>query len=103
MKLIFSNSNNINFSCKDDLLRVIPENIEGTVLSYGQGEGQVRISNTVWGLYVNDENNYYMVYEEGSENWEQLRNLVDDITNKLKKEFELNIIVTGSLSNIANV
>ncbi len=49
-----------------DLEKIIPENRKGKALNYGQGEGQVQIDETVWGIYFGRKEQYFIQYEEGS-------------------------------------
>lgn len=51
-----------------DLQALVPTGFEGEALNYGQGEGQMRIANTVWGIYIDDSNGYKFVMEEGIAN-----------------------------------
>jgi hypothetical protein len=104
MKILLFNSNNIAFKTKDDLSRVIPVCMNGKVLNFGQGEGQVEIENTVWGFYVYSNSSYYMAYEEGSIDWGQLKALIDAILSQLKKEFgsSIEFIAEGPFTNKPN-
>lgn len=106
MKLILLNSENINFTCKGDLAKAIPKNTIGKVLNYGQGEGQVEISNTVWGFYKNsDNNNYYIQLEEGAIEWDALLVLVINIIDELNSNFScaINVIAEGPYKNGPNI
>lgn len=105
MKLILLNSANISFNKKDELLRVIPCNMDGKALNYGQGEGQVEIEGVVFGFYLNNENIYYMQFEEGVIDWKDLVELIKAIVLKIEKEFNSNIklIAEGSYTNVQNI
>jgi len=105
MKLILKKSSNIEFQNKEDLNKVIPEKLNGKVLNYGQGEGQVEIENTVWGFYVNKDGDYYMAYEEGVVGLKELTNIIGAIVNKINEEFKTktNIMAEGLFTNRADV
>ena len=105
MKLILKNSSNIEFKSKEDLNKVIPDQLKGKALNYDQGEGQVEIENTVWGFYVNDNNEYYMTYEEGVISWEKLTIIINEIIAKINIEFkvETSIMTEGPFTNRDNV
>ena len=105
MKIKFLESEKIDFTNLEDLNRVIPEELPGKAINYGQGEGQVEIQNTVWGFYVGDDNNYYMQYEEGSENWSTIQFLVHSITQKINTEFgaDVKLVLEGPHTNDHNV
>jgi hypothetical protein len=95
MKLLLNNSEDICFSCKNDLAKAIPFGSQGKPLNYGQGEGQVEIDGTVWGLYVNSEGGYYMAFEEGIVEWAKIEQLVHEISNALTQKFGKKITVTA--------
>jgi len=105
MKIILQSKNSIEFNKFNDLARVIPPSCTGEPLNYGQGEGQVRIENTVWGFYVHSKERYYMQYEEGSESWLSVQNLVFKIHEQLSREFEteIELIIEGVFQGIENV
>ncbi|MEH6547724.1 MAG: hypothetical protein V7701_14905 [Sneathiella sp.] len=105
MKIKLLNSENVRFNSLQDLSKVIPEELSGKAVNYGQGEGQVEISNTVWGFYIDSDNNYYMQYEEGVEDWSLIQTLVASITEKINKEFgvEMKLVLEGPHTNDPNV
>lgn len=92
MKIIISNAADIDFESKVDLNRLIPEGIDGNVLNYGQGEGQVLIDSLVWGIYCSNEDTYILQYEEGLIDFLTLLALTTRIIDKLKREFNQNLI-----------
>ena len=93
MKLILIDSESIEFNNENELSLIIPSGIQGRVINYGQGKGQVEINNTVWGVYVNNDNNYCMSLEQGLIQWKDLNKLVKEIKNTINKQFNINIIV----------
>ena len=101
MKLILQGSKNIEVLSKNDLGRLIPKTLKGKVINYGQGEGQIEIENTVWGFYVNKNEEYQLVYEKGLESLGTINNYVNEITNHISKEYGVNIelFVEGSFAN----
>lgn len=105
MKLVLFESEDIDFTSKEDLALFLPDHLEGRVLNYGQGEGQIEIEGTVWGLYVNSDNNYYFTFEEGFINWERFTYLVESILVTVNQEFDgrFSLAVEGPLSNEPDV
>ena len=105
MKIILQSKNSIEFNKFSDLARVIPQGCTGEPLNFGQGEGQVKIENTVWGFYAHSKERYYMQYEEGSESWLSVQNLVYKIHEQLSREFEteIELIVEGVFQGVENI
>lgn len=97
MKIILQSKNSIELNKFSDLARVIPTGCTGEPLNFGQGEGQVKIENTVWGFYAHSKERYYMQYEEGSESWLSVQNLAYKIHKQLSREFEteIELIIEG--------
>ncbi len=87
MKLVLFESDDIEFNCAADLQCFIPEHLTGKVLNYGQGEGQFEIEGGVFGVYVNNDNNYYIAYEEGFMDWSILKTLVDAILDSVNEVY----------------
>lgn len=105
MKIILQSNGKIEFNSLDDLARAIPNDCSGQPLNYGQGEGQVKIDNTVWGFYVNSKEHYYMQYEEGCEDWLSIQNLIHKIHKKLSYEFkvEIELVAEGVFEGVDNI
>ena len=105
MKIILQSKNSIEFNKFSDLARVIPPGCAGEPLNFGQGEGQVKIENTVWGFYVHSKQLYCMQYEEGSESWLSVQNLVYKIHEQISREFEteIELIIEGVFQGVENV
>lgn len=105
MKIVLFESENIDLTSKEDLALFIPDHLDGKVLNYGQGEGQIEIEGTVWGLYVNNENFYYFTLEEGFISWDKFTALVDSILVKVNSEFGVNfsLAVEGPVLNEPNM
>lgn len=91
MKLILKAERDIEFSSLAALEKSIPQGIAGAALNYGQGEGQVKILNTVWGFYFYSGNTYYMQLEEGREKAEFIFELASSIAKALSSNFETSI------------
>jgi len=87
MKLMLQNADNFEILSLEDLSRVIPDNLPGKPLNYGQGEGQVEINGTIWGFYVHEKSMYYMAFEEGKLDWHSLNTLVESIVSKIDDSF----------------
>ena len=92
MKIIISNAINIGFESKIDLNRLIPDGVDGNPLNYEQGEGQVLIDRSVWGIYCSNEDTYILQYEEGLIDFLTLLALTTRIIEKLKLEFSPNLV-----------
>lgn len=67
----------------DDFADLIPPNFSGEVLNYGQGEGQIRIEDTVWGFYYGKEE-CCVQFEEGTVELEKF----NEITIAVKANLE---------------
>lgn len=63
MNIIINDADNMAFTCLDDLANIIPKSCDGKVVNYGQGEGQIEIEDSIWGIYYNGENCYHLQYE----------------------------------------
>ena len=92
MKIIISNAESIEFKSKIDLLQLIPDSIDGKILNYAQGEGQVLIGESVWGIYNSKEDECILQYEEGLIDFLTLLALTSRIIEKLKIEFDQNLV-----------
>lgn len=101
MKIIISNASEINFESKIDLIRLIPEGADGYPLNYGQGEGQVLIETSVWGIYSSADDQWALQYEEGLIDFMSLLALSSRIVDKLKREFNSDLVfkIQGMLEN----
>ena len=65
LKAIILNSQKMDIQNIEDLDALLPDGYSGKALNYGQGEGQIEISGSVWGFYVNLDSCYVLQYEEG--------------------------------------
>ena len=92
MKIIVSNAIEIEFRTKVDLLRLIPEGVDGNVLNYSEGEGQVLIGDSVWGIYSADKEIVVLKYEQGLIEFLTLLALTSRIIDKLKREFSQDLV-----------
>ena len=92
MKIIISNAVKVEFKTKIDLLQLIPDGIDGKVLNYGQGEGQVLIGESVWGIYYSSNTECVLQYEEGIIDFLTVLALATRIIEKLKREFGQDLI-----------
>jgi hypothetical protein len=105
MKLKLLNSDKVEFKDSNDLSLVIPENMKGRVVNYGQREGQVEIEGIVFGFYVGEDKKYYFSFEEGVGEWERIKVLVEAIESKIQKEFgeDIRLLAEGSLTNETDI
>ena len=92
MKIIISNASDITFESKIDLHRLIPDGIDGTALQHDQGEGKVLISDSVWGIYCVNEEQFRLQYETGRSDFLTLLALSTRIVAKLKQEFNQDLV-----------
>lgn len=89
MKIELGSSCTLDIPSPKDLLQLVPEGISGEVLNYGQSEGQVRIGETVWGAYLDQNNEYYLQFEEGNLTWSELAALVEKILEHLRVNYRV--------------
>jgi len=101
MNIIIENGKDIKFTCLNDLNKIIPNELNGEVVNYGQGEGQVEIEGTIWGIYCAADDKYTLQYEEGHIEWNQFMGLTNNIIDQLKMAFgsHLNFTVQGVLEH----
>ena len=102
MRIIIRGSRGIEFRSLDDLAKLVPSTLTGKSLNYGQGEGQVQIEKTIWGVYVRQQDkDYCLQYEEGLEEPKEFQLILRAILNNLKSEFGQNLtfIVEGCLEH----
>jgi len=92
VKIIISNASSIGFESKIDLNRIIPEGIDGSGLNYAGGEGQVLISDSVWGIYCSKEDHCVLQFEQGLVEFLPLLALTTRIMEKLKREFSPDLV-----------
>lgn len=87
----FKTKGKIDFLNLNDLSKIIPKSLHGKPINYGQGEGQVEIEATVWGIYVQGLQEYCLVYEEGLVEWPTFQNICNSILEKIRIEFGADI------------
>lgn len=86
-----------------DLETIIPKNRSGEALNFGQGEGQVAIDGTVWGIYCGKQGNYFIQYEEGSLSPAEFNAFMKDLVDHLIVSFTPNVTIDGMLEGNLNV
>ncbi len=61
-----------------------------TQLNYGQGEGQIRIGDSVWGVYLSDSkaHEYHIQFEEGDLTPSEFMKGLESIRSALERYFE---------------
>ena len=91
MRAILENTQELEISSMDDISRLIPSSMSGKALNYGQGEGQFKIENSIWGIYYHSSNKYSLQFEEGLLSWEELQNIVSILIKHINVEFQTNI------------
>ena len=98
MKIIIEGCNDLGILSIEQLSQFIPVGLNGKPLNYGQGEGQMEIEGTVWGIYCN-KNTYLLQFEEGSLDWLTMQKLVVAILENISEKFgrEIKYRVEGCL------
>ena len=101
MKIAIEGDKAIRIGSLGDLARVLPAKLDGEVLNFDHGEGQVRVGKTVWGLYVGDNGKQYLQYEKGQCDWSELQGITNEIHHRLAQEFgaDLKFKVEGCLAH----
>lgn len=101
MNIIIEGSKDVEISSLHDLAKIIPASLRGKALNFGQGEGQVEIEGTIWGMYCGGRENYLLQYEEGLISWEEFEPILKAIQDKIKIEFgsQIRFIVEGKLEH----
>jgi len=92
MKIIISNAASIKFASKIDLLHLIPDGVDGKILNYEHGEGQVLIGESTWGMYRVNSDEFTLQYEEGLIDFLTLLALTSRIIEKLRREFDQSLV-----------
>lgn len=87
MNIIIEGSQNLDISSPAELSKLLPPSLDGEVLNYGQGEGQVKIAGTVWGLYVRTDGKYYLQYEEGVCDWLLFQRIASALMEQMASTF----------------
>ncbi|MDQ8205741.1 hypothetical protein [Pelagicoccus sp. SDUM812003] len=83
----------------EDLEAIIPTGRKGKALNYGQGEGQVQIDDSVWGVYVGRSKEYFIQYEEGSLSKVAFKDLLNDLIDHLSESTESEMRILGIHEN----
>ena len=101
MNINIEGSQGINISSLEDLAKIIPNNLNGKALNYGQGEGQVEIDGSIWGMYCGGKEHYFLQYEEGLKDWNTFKDLLNAIIKQIQSEFgpNLKFTIEGKLEN----
>jgi hypothetical protein len=101
MNIIIESDRKIEISSLSDLRKIIPHTTSGRALNYGQGEGQIEINGTIWGMYCGDREHYLLQYEEGLEDWSDFKMLLQQIMEQIQSEFGpgLKFIIEGKLEH----
>ncbi len=99
MNIIIESDQIIEISSLNDLNKIIPHTANGRALNYGQGEGQIKINGTIWGMYCGVRGRYLLQYEEGLEDWSDFKMLLQQILEQIQSEFGpgLKFIIEGKL------
>lgn len=98
MKFIIKADKELEFP--DNFAELIPASYTGEVINYGQGEGQIKLGETVWGFYYGDD--YCVVqYEEGTLEWPAIVSIVNAIKENLENLFEcpIELVPEGPFNN----
>jgi hypothetical protein len=82
--ITLKNADRISIRSLDDLAAMVPDGMTGDALNYGQGEGQLRIGESVWGFYVVDSGVYSCVLEEGVLSFEEASEVALGIIGRMR-------------------
>lgn len=81
----------------DQLVPFIPRDREARQLNHGQGEGQIQVQRTVWGVYVDPvTRGYRLQFEEGHLTPEQFSSILESIRVAAEDYFRQPIAVSIS-------
>ena len=86
MKLILAQSKTLQIASLEDLVALIPIDFDGEALNYGQGEGQFRVNDVIWGIYLNSQSDYYLQFEEGVCEWSILQKMIIGILQRIANQ-----------------
>lgn len=87
MKIAFEGNKSVRIGSREELGRILPPALNGEVVRFSDGEGQVRVADTVWGLYVADSGKQCLQYEEGHCDWSELQCITNKLLEQVTKEF----------------
>ena len=88
MRILIDDKNKIEFDSLTDLAKLIPSSLNGKAINYGQGEGQVEIEGTIWGIYYTDKKyQFCLQYEEGVIEWSSLQHICHLILEQIRLAF----------------
>ena len=65
MRITLKNADHMSIRSLSDLEEFVPQGMTGEALGYGQGEGQLKVGNSVWGFYFTDAGDRSFALEEG--------------------------------------
>lgn len=101
MKIFLKNCDDLLISSLEALEQLIPPGWNGRAINYGQGEGQIEIENTTWGLYYHSQpNSYLLQFEQGHIEFLTLHRLSTAIIANISKKLghEISAFVEGNIS-----
>jgi hypothetical protein len=80
----------------------IPSKRLGKPLNLAQCEGQFQIDQTIWGLYFNDDGNYFIQYEEGSLEPLDFTKLLCDLVENIEENLNCKVFIDGILHSASS-
>lgn len=98
LKVRLKSADRLDITCLEDLQTLVPAQFGGVALNYGQGEGQVRIADTVWGFYVCENDEYSFVFEEGVLDLDQATKMACAILDQVRARW--GVVIRGELKGV---
>lgn len=92
MNITLKNTDQMSISSLSDLEELVPEGMTGKALGYGQGEGQLRIGNSVWGFYVTNAGDRSLTLEEGVLSFEEASAIAIGIIDRMRSRWGTYIV-----------
>ncbi|GAA5120876.1 hypothetical protein JIN84_06135 [Luteolibacter yonseiensis] len=84
LTITLKNADRMSIGSLSELEQLVPEGMAGEALAYGQGEGQLRIGETVWGFYLVDAGNRSFALEEGVLSFEEAAAIATGIIHRAR-------------------
>ena len=84
LQITLRNADQVAITDLSVLQSLVPDQMDGEALNWGQGEGQLRVEDTVWGFYINDAKDYSYTLEEGVVSLEQASAIAIGILERIR-------------------
>ncbi|MDJ0848551.1 MAG: hypothetical protein QNK04_09255 [Myxococcota bacterium] len=78
----------LEYDARDELLPFVPASLDAAQDNFGQGDGQIRIEDTLWGVYeVGSSYEMHLRFEEGSLSPERFQAHLEGIRQAAEQYF----------------